>query len=511
MKTMVVPRRQVLRGAGGFTLALPLLPSLLSRAYGDPVVAQPRRFIAITTNHGGVKRESMFPPESTLTNTREIVPGHTARWGRLARRIEGGDAVLSPVLRGPAATLSERLVGKMNVLQGVDITFRIGHHSGGHLGNYANCFDSNFRLENLPTIDQLMAWSPSFYPDLGGIKERFVATGTNYSATQVSWTWSNPQARAGTIQPSESLEKPSALFARLFAPPGNPRQRSVVDHVLDSYKTMRDGNRRLSARDRQRLTDHMDHLSELQRRVTVIPKCSGPQGSLAAADQAGTWPAGREGQGAKRPEALVYHRAILDIIHAALVCDLTRVVVIAVGHKFSDFLGDWHTEVAHLAHSQEAAQELTVAKHRDLFNNVFLPLAEKLDAAEPSGATMLDHSLLVWTQESGMWTHDSDSTPIVVAGGAGGFLKTGHYVDYRNLVPGSRLIESWGQHYPGRYAGVSYNRYLATCLAGMGVPEREWKRNGTHGYGLGLVAGRYVGRYLPGVLESASLPLPIIT
>jgi hypothetical protein len=37
---------------------------------------------------------------------------------------------------------------------------------------------------------------------------------------------------------------------------------------MASYRSLRDGNRRLSAADRQRLDDHLDRLAELQRRVT---------------------------------------------------------------------------------------------------------------------------------------------------------------------------------------------------------------------------------------------------
>jgi len=41
--TKMTPRRQFLRGAGGFTLALPFLPSIERPAFGQPA-ADPRRY-----------------------------------------------------------------------------------------------------------------------------------------------------------------------------------------------------------------------------------------------------------------------------------------------------------------------------------------------------------------------------------------------------------------------------------------------------------------------------------
>jgi hypothetical protein len=65
---------------------------------------------------------------------------------------------------------------------------------------------------------------------------------------------------------------------------------------------------------------------------------------------------------------------------------------------------------------------------------VFLDLVAKLDAVpNGDGTTLLDDGLVQWTQESGAFTHDSISNPVILAGGAGGSLSTGSYLDYRNL------------------------------------------------------------------------------
>src|SRR5690606_37386573 len=134
-----ITRRQVLVGAGGFSLGLPFLPSLVpGPAFAqDPEFVQPPRFLMLTSDHGGVFESAMFPDESLLTETLDLYSGHQISQGTLVRSVNGDRAEVAPMLSGPADVLTEALVGKMNVLRGLDIPFYIAHHTGGHLGNFA--------------------------------------------------------------------------------------------------------------------------------------------------------------------------------------------------------------------------------------------------------------------------------------------------------------------------------------------------------------------------------------
>src|SRR5438552_6771907 len=95
-----ISRRQMLRGIGGATLALPILPSLLCRtAYGaDPVFTRPPRLYWVTTEHGGAFESSMFPSTSLLTASQALYAGHTVRSGALVPTTPGSDTVGSAVL-----------------------------------------------------------------------------------------------------------------------------------------------------------------------------------------------------------------------------------------------------------------------------------------------------------------------------------------------------------------------------------------------------------------------------
>jgi Protein of unknown function (DUF1552) len=500
----VISRRLLLRGAGGVTLGLPFLPSVQSRAFAaEPSFARQPRFVAFATHHGGIRETNMFPAAEMIRERSTLVPGHLIGRGPLTRTVEGTDAYLSPVLRASASLLTERLVSKMNVLRGLDIPFYIGHHSGGHLGNYArndgNGTDGRQAQGSpMPTIDQIMAWSPSFYRDLAGIKERVMVSGLSGG---LSYNWSNPGARSGTIQEIRPETSSLALFNRIFVPPGSsgpPPRRPIVDRVLEDYRLLRNTNRRLSAADRQRLDDHLAHLAELQRRL--VAASPGPGTQSCAAVRRPTEDSGRTPEPRRRLQLMA------DVVAAAFMCGTSRVAVLGAYDQFVPAPEEWHG----LAHNwfNTGPQQLLSNSYRVFFQSVFLDLAQKLDVEESPGVTFLDNTLMAWTQESGMQTHDSVTIPVITAGSAAGFLATGMYCDYRN----SQMNFVWAGR-EGRdpmFHGLTWNRWLGTVLQAMGIPRAEYERPGVPGYGQPLIGPDHKGKYAGGIIESASEVLPFL-
>lgn len=83
-----ISRREVLRGAAGFTLALPFLTSLAEKsAYGaDPVYTRRPRLLWYATDHGGAYEANMFPPSSLLTQSVNLFSDHKVSAGPLKLR-----------------------------------------------------------------------------------------------------------------------------------------------------------------------------------------------------------------------------------------------------------------------------------------------------------------------------------------------------------------------------------------------------------------------------------------
>jgi Protein of unknown function (DUF1552) len=489
MKRPVMPvtRRQFLLGASGFSLALPVLSSLLvKKAHGDPIVARPPRLYWLATNHGAARESAFFPSESPSSESQQVFSDHSVSAGALratSLATTPGNTALSPILQASASALSARRIAQLNVLRGIDIPFGIGHHSGGHLGNYAAnetvggvAFEA--RKEPRPTIDQLLAWSPSFYADLSAVRERALVMG----GRAVSFGYANPSSAAGSIQNIRAAQSSLELFHRIFTPAGAPDSGRVpvVDRVLESYRRLRNGNRRLSRADRQRLDDHMDRVAELQRKLNAaFPRACG--GVAAPADDSALHTS-LEPRDAER-----YAQLYNEVAAAAFICGASRIAVMGLGdeQRFVDYSGEWHFDVAHYW-LQPDKQELLAHSYQRIFERVFLDMAARLDAEEADGTSYLDNALLVWTHESGMSTHDPVSLPIVTAGSASGFLRTGLSLDYRRVGnPDSRfkpLLDA-----DAMYAGLLYNQFLASVLSAMGMPPSEFERWGHKGYGLPLV------------------------
>ena len=248
----------------------------------------------------------------------------------------------------------------------------------------------------------------------------------------------------------------------------------VVDRVLESYRRLRNGNRRLSAADRQRLDDHMDRMAELQRKLTATFPADVMVPQDDSALHATLDPA----------DAVRYAQLHNEVVAAAFISGASRIAALGLGdeQRFVDFVGDWHTDVAHYW-LDPTKQDLLARSYQRIFESVFLDMAARLDGEEADGLSYLDNALLVWTQESGMATHDPISIPIVTAGSAAGYFRTGLSLDYRRVGNADSFFQPLAGAEP-TYAGLLYNQFLAGVLQAMGMPPSELERWGHKGYGL---------------------------
>jgi len=496
-KVLRLNRRHFLVGAGGFTLGLPFLTSLENKRAlaGDPPFAANPRFVCMATPHGGVWNQNMWPNEAAANQSRQVYPGHDMHFGTLDPTSSNGATSLSPCLSAPSSLLTSSLVSKMNLLRGLDYSFYLGHHRGGALGDVGNNNDEAPRFERVPTIDQLMAWSPSFYPDIANIKLRSMHISRGYDG--LSSNYANPIDQVGEVTQIPSVDSAHLLFDQIFVPPPeeeeNPRPL-IVDKVHEHYRRLRQGQfgdaKRLSAKDKLLLDAHMERLYELDRKLKVQANCGDVE---QPTNEAHIWDPIDSIQSAAE-----WFQTYNDVVVAAFVCGTSRIAIYGSGDEFwkaAPFSGDWHQQIAHVggggvpsddpdaAANRPGWQDILMGTQREFFRNVFLDLCSKLDAIEESeGVTYLDNSLVMWTQESGNRTHDNVSTPVVTAGSAAGFFNTGKYLDFRNrsnTLFGSDAEPSSDSYRPG----VLYNQWLANILRANNIGPDEFERNGVRGYG----------------------------
>jgi hypothetical protein len=490
-------RRQFLKGLGGFALALPFLDSLMPEDAQAQTPPTEKRFVTLYTEHGGIWAENAFPHESQAPNSATALPGHDVHWGDLTLSNNNGEAEISPHVRGATDVLTPALASKMMVMRGLDMESWMGHHRGCALGNNA---ESNVGeqdgLEARPTIDQVMAYSPSFYQDLSSVTLRSMHLGPSWDGN-ISWGYENPSTQTGEIISMPSIGSSLALWSLIF--PADPNQDDsrplIVDKVYQSYSNLSSGAwgaaSRLSSSDRQRLDAHMDRLLELERKLMAAASCSDLTSPTLDAE---------DFDGVERWQ--LYN----DVLVAAFVCGTSRVATIRAKHWYPGYSdGDWHQEIAHKADSNPAPnqqQDILLASHRNWLQGQMFDLASKLDAIEEApGQTYLDNSLLMFTSESGPATHFNWEMPVVTLGGAGGWFNTGRYYDFRNRQDMTHANSS-NFLTAARRPGLRYNQWLANILLSMGVPSSEWERPGEKGYGAKSSFGSPT-------MQIASDPLPM--
>ena len=471
----------------------------------------------MTTQHGGIWGSNMWPDDNTLTGNLNLYPGHLGRHGNLATSVSGGIASLAPVLSGSSSQLTSALAGKMNLLRGLDVISRLNHNTGGELGNFAahgGGIDSNNPVQqHRPTVDQVMAYSPSFYPDIENIRMRSMHIGTH---RHHSWSYQNPTNPVeGECVYQPLSQSAMSLFNQIFVPDEvetNPRPL-VVDRTIEHYRRLRPGAggaaARLSSADAQRLDDHMDRLFDLQTRLNAGASCSDV--SPLNMDTKGLDVGGHSDNLADMSS---YYGLYNDVIVAAFICGTSRIAVINSGETWSKHYpglsGDWHKEVAHQSHNPDGIRQgILVDAGIAFFQNVFLDLATKLNVEETPGVTYLDNSLLWWAQESGSTTHNSFSMPVVTAGSAAGSFETGHYVDFRNR-DNMALVHTFSPEHLSHRPGLPYQRWLGNLLNGMNVPSSEFERPGEHGYGANVIPSKDLDAIPQQYMDDASLPLPVI-
>ena len=200
----------------------------------------------------------------------------------------------------------------------------------------------------------------------------------------------------------------------------------------------------MSAADRARLDTHIAMIDQLQSSLNAQLQCTRPS---TPTDDADNHPQ------QTTADATTAGQLWCDIVAAAFACDASRIGVFGWGDTaaFSSYTGnDWHHDVAH-EWDQDAQQGLLVQSYQNFFERVFVYLAAKLDSIEDaSGGSVLDNTLMGWSQECCMATHQQFGVPVVTAGGAGGYLNTGLYCDYRQMNDGGRIDRAVGGGFVGR-------------------------------------------------------------
>lgn len=441
MKFLPTSRRMFLGGAGA-ALAVPLLPSLLPRSARAEVGTSPVRYIQVL-NPYGPNADVFFGNHATDQRPEPNV--------NLKSLLEiGGD--VSPIV-GPAFT---PFLSRLSLLRGLDVMVENPNHhyvfatcASGYAAGVDN--DEAPPLSGQESIDTILAKSSKVYADDVSEVRRVVninpVATDDYSGNR-SFSWRASTDGLAMVRPVKQTQGVLDPFAAGFAQGGegpDPREQQLMQAVYGDYRRVRDGTR-ISTADRQRLEAYMALVEDIaEGSITTI--CEDP------------------GQADEGSIDAVFDNQF-RILAAAMACGMTRVGSITIG--MSEGYGTRH-EQHHAIFGQ--TQSGIIDDFKGIGTRV-ARLLEILDGiVEPDG-TLLDNSIVYWCMQYGCATidgqHNTDDMPVLVAGGAGGRLQLGHFVDYR--------LEGGGR-------GLGLNNLLVTFMNCMGLSSSDYELEAGAGYG----------------------------
>lgn len=249
---------------------------------------------------------------------------------------------------------------------------------------------------------------------------------------QNNLSWSSPT----TPLPAEA--HPRLVFESLFGEGGTLEERkaslrkraSLLDSITSEMKRLQRG---LNAGDRARVSEYLDSIREVERRIekaetdakhNPLPDLDRPTGVPAAyADHA---------------------RLMFDLQLLAYQGDITRVITFQIARETSNRtypeigVADPHHPLSH--HGDNPEKIARMAKINAFHVSLFAEYLEKLKNTKEGNGTLLDNTLLLYGSGIGNPNvHDHTNLPVLVAGGAVGGMKGNRHIRYNQPTPLANL------------------------------------------------------------------------
>lgn len=428
---MSLSRRTILRGAGA-AIALPLLDAMV-----------PALTAASRTAASGTVRVGFF----YVPNGMYLPNFHPKGAG-------GRDFELTPILK-PLEPLRDHVT----VLTGLSNRAVISHNEGGGVHTRAHAGWLNGVLPKRTegadimvgkTIDQYAAdvlGRETSLPSLELTTESNFQVGNCENGYSCAYLNSTSWKTANTPLPHE--RDPRVIFQRLFGDGGSVqarlaqmrKNRSILDSVTDSMARLR---ARLNASDGGMVSDYLDSVREIERRIQRAERNS-ETAPLPTVEQ----PSGV-------PETYDEHaKLLLDLLALAYQGDITRVACMQLARESSyrtypDIgVAEGHHTVSH--HQNEAYNIQQNSRINAYHLSLYAGLVAKLETIPDGDGSVLDHAMLVYGAGMGDGDqHTPYNLPVVIAGKGCGQLEGNRHVVYEMDTPfmnfGLTLLDKVGVH-----------------------------------------------------------------
>jgi hypothetical protein len=387
-----IGRRTMLQGVGA-AIALPLVEAMLpaSTAWAETVAGKvPKRFAFIGFPHGAIM-DSWWPKET------------------------GKDFTISPILK-PLEPFKQH----MTIVSGLR-------------NKPAETPEPHAYIEQ----GWLTAVKPAEFgkagPDSGvsadQVAVRYVGQDTRLPSLELSVGQGSARIAWRTpTQPLPQESNPRAVFQKLFGQGDTDKERaqilvetgSILDRVQGQAKRLQAS---LGVNDRVVVSDYLDSVREIERRVQMAEKASNADLTIPDA------PVGT-------PNDLTeYFKLMFDLVSLAFQADITRVITLSMDHEASmrtytnlNIAEGFHP----LSHHGNNPQKMDkLVQIQNYHTQVFAAFIKKIESTKEGTGTVLDHSTILFGSDmSNSDRHNNDPLPSVIMGHANGKIKGGQHLKY---------------------------------------------------------------------------------
>ncbi|HYK58414.1 MAG TPA: DUF1552 domain-containing protein [Bryobacteraceae bacterium] len=411
-----LPRRTFLRGMGA-AVALPLL-------------------------------DAMLPAQTPLSKTAAkplsrlgfVYVPHGAIMDRWTPKTEGADFDMTPILKP-----LERFRGRLNIVSG------LGHRAADSTAVHSlspTTWLSGVRPKPTQgvdayagvTADQIAAQQigqdtvlPSVEMAIEDHSGLIGACDRDYGCIYMNTlSWRTPS----TPMPMEI--NPRKVFERMFGQGGSAADRAARTQedrsILDAIsRQASDLQRSLGIQDRATVSDYLENVREIERRIQKAEK------QVSADITLPEEPAGV-------PFAYEQHVGIMfDLLALAWQADITRVFTFMMAREVSNRtypqvgVPDGHHATSHHQNRPEKIEKLVKIQTYHL--TLFAKFLDTLRNTTDGEGSLLDHSAIVYgSNMSNSNAHNHFPLPSLVLGGAAGQIQGGRHLKYEDHTPMANLL-----------------------------------------------------------------------
>ncbi len=417
-----VNRRTVLRGLGA-TLALPWLECMTRRSAGAATdTAAPVR-MAVLFMPNGVKQDCWTP----TGKGKDFVLSQT-----LTPLCEHRDdlIVCTNLWNKNSAVGDGHYVKTAGLLTGTTINKTVGVN--------LNC--------NGISMDQVVAQQVGRQTPLPSLElgTEPVAVGVD-GAVGYTRVYGAHIAWRGPTSPLAKEIHPRLVYQRLLRATdrnaaGVAGDRRLLDLVLDDAKQLQ---KQLGSGDQQRLNEYLESIHSIEQRLDSLERTDRepwqPRSSLDSVSEPGE----------KIPEKHAEHvRLMLDLMVLAFQADITRVSTFMFGNSVSNInfsflpgVSEAHHSVSHHQNEEEKLRQYELIARWHVEQMAYM--LDRMKSIQDGERTLLENSMVMFGSDlrDGN-SHNPHNLPILVAGQAGGRLRTGQHIECEPDTPLANLYLS---------------------------------------------------------------------